>query len=42
MIELFIETQDALFFEGYTEQTAQDNPEKFDFEYKEFLDQYSK
>jgi hypothetical protein len=41
MYELFIELTDQLFYEGYAEQLAQENPEMFQIEFNEFLNNYS-
>ena len=41
MYELFIELLNQIFWEGYAEQLAQDNPEEFQFEYNEFLNTYN-
>lgn len=40
MIELFIELVDSLYFQGYVEEMALNNPEKFYFEYNDFLENY--
>ncbi len=40
MYELFIELLNQVFWEGYAEQLAQDNPAAFQLEYTEFLDAY--
>jgi len=40
-ITIFIELMDSLFWEGYTKQLSADNPERFNFEYKEFLNNYN-
>ena len=41
MYELFIELTDQLFYEGYAEQLAKENPALFQFEFNEFLNTYS-
>ena len=41
MYDLFIELTDQLFYEGYAEQLAHDDPKAFEFEYNEFLNNYS-
>jgi hypothetical protein len=41
MYELFIELTDQLFYEGYAEQLAQSDPQKFQFEFNDFLNTYS-
>ena len=40
MYELFIALTDQLFWDGYAEQLAKENPEVFDFELNEFLNTY--
>ncbi len=40
MLELFIEFTDQIFWEGYAEQMADENPEKFNFELNDFLTLY--
>jgi len=40
MMELFVEWIDGIYFPGYAEDTAIDNPEKFAFEYAEFLENF--
>ena len=40
MYELFIEFTNQLFWDGYAEQLAQENPALFQFEYNEFLNAY--
>lgn len=37
MYELFIELLNQIFWEGYAEQLAVDNPAEFQFEFNEFL-----
>lgn len=37
MYELFIELTDELFWPGYAQQLAQDDPRKFKLEYEDFL-----
>lgn len=41
MYELFIELLDQLFWEGYAEQLAQDNPAVFQMELAEFINNYN-
>jgi hypothetical protein len=41
MYELFVELTDQLFYEGYAEQLTRENPKAFEFEYNEFLNNYS-
>lgn len=40
MYEQFIELTDQLFWEGYAEQLAQENPAQFQMELCEFLNTY--
>ena len=40
MIDLFIEITDSIFYTGYTEQMASENPEWFSFEYNQFVENY--
>ena len=40
MIEVFIEVTDQLFWQGYTEQLAKENPERFTSELNDFLNTY--
>lgn len=40
MNELFIELIDQIFWEGYAEQLAQDNPQGFQDEFINFLNIY--
>lgn len=40
MIDAFIEQIDRIYFFGYAEQTAVEDPEKFKFELDEFLKNY--
>ncbi|MDT3401009.1 putative nuclease of restriction endonuclease-like (RecB) superfamily [Mucilaginibacter terrae] len=40
MVEQFIELTDQIFWEGYAEQLAQDNPEQFLAELGDFLNTY--
>lgn len=37
-IELFIEFVDQIYWPGYAEQLAQDDPEKFTWAYNEFVE----
>jgi hypothetical protein len=37
LLELFIEFIDDIYFPGYAEQISEDDPEKFSFEYSEFV-----
>jgi len=41
MYELFIELLDQLFWEGYAEQLAQNNPAVFQMELSEFINNYN-
>ncbi|WP_261381133.1 MULTISPECIES: hypothetical protein [Mucilaginibacter] len=40
MYEQFIELTDQLFWEGYAEQLAQENPAQFQMEFSDFLNTY--
>lgn len=40
MIEVFIEVTDQIFWEGYTERLSEQDPERFLFDFNEFLNQY--
>jgi len=40
MYELFIELTNQIFWEGYAEQMAQENPAVFQFEFNEFFNNY--
>lgn len=37
MYELFIELTNQLFWDGYAQQLAKENPERFKFEYEDFI-----
>jgi hypothetical protein len=39
--DAFIEFQDCLYCEGYAEQIRQENPESFNFEWKQFQEGFS-
>ena len=41
MYELFIELMNQIFWEGYAEQMAKENPADFQFQYNEFLTAYN-
>lgn len=41
MIQLFIELTNQIFWEGYAEQLAQNNPAAFQSELAEFMDCYN-
>lgn len=41
MYEIFIELMNQIFWEGYAEQMAHDNPAEFLFEFNEFLNAYT-
>lgn len=41
MYELFIEVTNQLFWEGYAEQLAKDNPARFQMELAEFVNLYN-
>ena len=40
MYEQFIEFTDQIFWEGYAEQLAKENPEAFRFEFNDFVNAY--
>ncbi|MEO6520534.1 MAG: hypothetical protein ABIN91_02580 [Mucilaginibacter sp.] len=40
MLEVFIEITNQLFWEGYAEKMAQENPALFKFEFDEFITNY--
>ncbi|GAA4919998.1 hypothetical protein [Mucilaginibacter defluvii] len=40
MYEQFIELTDQIFWEGYAEQLAQENPSQFQMEFSDFLNTY--
>jgi len=40
MYEQFIELTNQIFWEGYAEQLAQENPERFRLELNDFLNTY--
>jgi hypothetical protein len=40
MYEQFIELTNQIFWEGYAEQLAQENPVRFQWELKDFLNTY--
>ena len=40
MIKVFIEVTDQIFWKGYTEQLAENDPQRFQMELDEFLKQY--
>lgn len=39
-IDLFVDFVDQIYFPGYAEQLAESDPEKFDFELNEFLNNF--
>lgn len=41
MLELFIELTNQIFWEGYAEQLAKDNPVTFQTEFTEFINSYN-
>ena len=41
MYEQFIELTNQIFWEGYAEQLAKENPQAFNIEYNDFLNTYS-
>jgi hypothetical protein len=40
MIEAFVEFTNGIYYDGYAKYLAADNPEKFQFELNEFLNNY--
>ena len=40
-IEIFIELTNQIFWDGYAEQLAKENPKQYNREYKDFLTTYS-
>ena len=40
MYEIFLELMDQIFWAGYTEQLAEENPTAFNFEFDNFLNSY--
>ena len=40
MLEIFIELTDQIFWKGYAQQLATDNPTVFQLEFNEFLNTY--
>ena len=41
MLELFIELTNQIFWDGYAQQLAKENPAGFQFEFNDFLINYS-
>jgi hypothetical protein len=41
MLEIFIELTNQIFWEGYAERLAKENPIVFQFEFNEFLNSYN-
>jgi len=41
MLEIFIELTDQIFWKGYAQQLAIDNPTAFQFELEEFINCYN-
>jgi hypothetical protein len=41
MLEIFIEITNQLFWEGYAEQLAKENPAGFQFELAQFANDYN-
>lgn len=37
LTELFVLTMDSIFFNGYTQQLAENEPEKYQWELEEFI-----
>ena len=40
MLELFIELTNQIYWQGYAQELAKDNPEVFQFELNDFLNNY--
>lgn len=40
MIDAFYDFVNAIYWDGYAQQMAEENPEKFNFELNEFLNNY--
>ena len=40
IMELFEITMDSIFFDGYTRLLAENDPEKFNWELKEFINNF--
>lgn len=40
MVEAFSDLMDSLYWEGYAEQLAEDNPQAYTFELENFLKAY--
>jgi hypothetical protein len=41
MYDLFIDLTNQLFWEGYAEELAKENPEAFQIEFKEFISDHN-
>lgn len=41
MFDAFINHLDSIFWDGYAEQLANDNPELYNFEYDQFFNYYA-
>jgi len=41
MVEIFIELTNQIYWGGYAQQLAKDNPALFQFEFNEFLNNYN-
>ncbi len=39
-MKLFVEMNDQIFYEGYTETLSISDPSRFEFEWKEFLQMF--
>jgi len=40
-LEIFIDLMDQIYYPGYTESLAESDPEKYNFELNEFLENYN-
>jgi hypothetical protein len=41
MLEIFIELTNQIFWDGYAQELAKENPTVFQLEFKEFLNTYN-
>ena len=42
LYQTFVEMQDSVYFDGYSEMIQNENPEKLNFEFQEFLKMFTK
>lgn len=40
MMKLFTELMDQIFYEGFTEEISRTDPERFEFEWQQFIRQF--